>query len=576
MSIEMLSIGVVTMFISAGILIHSIYLIDDKNIVGVSIFWTSVIFTCTVLLCMKFSEDRKEKKKEGVYGVSWQDESTIASGPFAKIDKAADELSSSTAVALGSLERVEAFGRREKIERDLCTKTNVLHENARSLREESDNRATIRKEVMNLLTTAAEELDSLPEDLITRTNKILHSTDEADICTADLVTLNMENNDISQERDKYPFSPSRVLSSRFHYPPSSTKEKMGVHPIDAQRLQVSLVSLRKKLGEISHTTLLRLRNTSNEPIRLKSGVQLKDGKYVQSLHASDPNGNPQCFHLYPGTEIPPRTEVLVAARSRGGWFPTSGIAGKLTYTSYDERWTFEVSFRNDLIGNIRRCRVKAYPASDTDENSTEPSCKSKQFWQISKDEYDVRANNEIAISFDALHDEVTKASTRQRQSTLTLKSGFLMKKGRFGLGSQWQQLWCVLTPVEIVFSKGPSSIQQEKISLKYITKVMKDADRTTKNVIEIHTTLGLHYLSTKLHRECDNWIKSILDAVELISNHANPMSSSESQVNSSEASLSMRSVVHPSSVTSHVPFQTQMEDSIECVHRDKKTEILSV
>ena len=137
-----------------------------------------------------------------------------------------------------------------------------------------------KEEVMNLLTTAAEELDSLPEDLITRTNKILHSTDEADICTADLVTLNMENNDISQERDKYPFSPSRVLSSRFHYPPSSTKEKMGVHPIDAQRLQVSLVSLRKKLGEISHTTLLRLRNTSNEPIRLKSGVQLKDGKYV--------------------------------------------------------------------------------------------------------------------------------------------------------------------------------------------------------------------------------------------------------------------------------------------------------
>jgi hypothetical protein len=69
---------------------------------------------------------------------------------------------------------------------------------------------------------------------------------------------------------------------------------------------------------------------------------------------------------------------------RGGWFPTSGIAGKLTYTSYDESWTFEVSFRNDLIGNIRRCRVNAYPASDTDENSTEPSCKSKQFWQISK------------------------------------------------------------------------------------------------------------------------------------------------------------------------------------------------
>eukprot|EP00588_Corethron_pennatum_P004653 CAMPEP_0194297562 /NCGR_PEP_ID=MMETSP0169-20130528/59212_1 /TAXON_ID=218684 /ORGANISM="Corethron pennatum, Strain L29A3" /LENGTH=132 /DNA_ID=CAMNT_0039047405 /DNA_START=1 /DNA_END=396 /DNA_ORIENTATION=+ len=90
---------------------------------------------------------------------------------------------------------------------------------------------------------------------------------------------------------------------------------MSLNPIDAQRIPLSLGSLRRKLGEYSISTLLRIKNLSNGPLRLKSGVQLKQGSYIKSLNATDPNNGSVCYHLYPGTEIPPRSEVVVAARS---------------------------------------------------------------------------------------------------------------------------------------------------------------------------------------------------------------------------------------------------------------------
>lgn len=405
MSINMLSIGVVTMVIGAGILVDCVHLIQYNDVVSGRIFYSSVFVTCTSMLYMKFSEDRKEKKKEGVYDVSWQDQSTAENGPFAKIDKAAEELSRSSVAELGSLERAESFGRRERIERDFCANTQLLNYRTESLRGESDSRAKIRKEVLQLLTTAAEELDALPEELTSHTNKILYSIDEADMRTADLVTTQTESEHNLQEKEKLPIRPT--LGSKIRHRnilPSTSKELMGAHPIDAQRIPVSLGSLRKKLGEFSTTTLLRIKNTSNEPLRLKSGVQLEAGRYIKSLNANDPRGNEVCFHLYPGTEIPPWTEILIASHSFG-WFLPSGIAGKLVYTNHDESWTFEIIFRNNLFGNVRRCHVKAYPASRVGKDSIKSSEEDMQYWKISKDEYDGKANNEIVVSFKVVHEE---------------------------------------------------------------------------------------------------------------------------------------------------------------------------
>ena len=65
MSIEMLSIGVVTMFVSAGIYIHNVYLIQfEDGFVAGRIFYSIAFVTSAALLYMKFSEDRREEKRK--------------------------------------------------------------------------------------------------------------------------------------------------------------------------------------------------------------------------------------------------------------------------------------------------------------------------------------------------------------------------------------------------------------------------------------------------------------------------------------------------------------------------------
>lgn len=66
-TLNMLSLGVVTMFVTAGLLMHNRYLIEYKNasIYIPIIFWSIVVITSSTVLYMKFSEDKSEKKKAG-------------------------------------------------------------------------------------------------------------------------------------------------------------------------------------------------------------------------------------------------------------------------------------------------------------------------------------------------------------------------------------------------------------------------------------------------------------------------------------------------------------------------------
>ena len=578
MSIDMLSIGVVAMFITSGLLVHNVYRIEYDTFSASLIFWSIVVSTCTTMLYMKYSEDRKEKKKEGVYDVSWQDQNSV--GPFAKISKLAEELFSSTAAGLGSTERMENFGRLERKEIDLCAKTQTLHNRMECLQKESKSRTRIRKELLQLLTTATEELDALPEELTSRTNKLLHLIDECDTRTADLVTAHSEKNESQVQNSQSTTNFSRLQN---RYLTHIRDESKPLKPIDAQRIPVSLCQLRKKLGEISHTTLLRLRNRTNQPLRLKSGSQLNEGRYIKTLDASDPQGNNINYHLYPGTELPPKTEVLVAARSGGAWFPTSGIDGKIVYTNRDESWNFKVSFRNNLIGNVRRCRVEAYRMNESDDSSVKfnEEEEDREYWQISKDEYDSKANNEIIVCFDVLHgDEASKASFRQRRSSMIVKTGFLKRKMRFPLGLQWQKRWFVLTPHEIIYSLDEANKNQVKIALIDIKSVCEDTGMAKRNAFQIHTRLtesGPYCFSAKSPEEREDWIRNILDCVELLSEKSSGL-----QVDTSDGRSPMTREVEDSNAgslatTADSYVNGEADCSIECVHhKDRNIEVLPV
>ena len=180
---------------------------------------------------------------------------------------------------------MEQLEKQERQEREFCHPTPSLQHQVYQLRKESYQRRKNRKDILKLLTTAAEELDALPEELISKLSKILHDIDDADKRTADLVTME-DDDEIDGETRLSTRKSNRANSSNLHqFPrqPPTRRKPMTKYPIDAQRISVSLTSIRKKLGEIPLTTLLRIKNLADEPLRLKSGVQLKEGKYLHSF-----------------------------------------------------------------------------------------------------------------------------------------------------------------------------------------------------------------------------------------------------------------------------------------------------
>lgn len=577
-SIHLMSIGVVTMFVTAGLLIHMTYLIEYEVINAVPTFWAAVLVTSTTVIWLKVSEDRNEKKKLGVYDNSCLDHaSPIETGPFAKITKAAEELFSTAAVGLTSAERLESLSTQELTElKRHVIPSQQLHHRLASMQKESKSRAKTRQEILQLLTTAAEELDALPEELTSRLNKMLHKIDEEDTRTAELITMMTSADQTNLDRQASAGDWSRVarmppLSERGGRRNSNLKEPMPLHPMDAQRIPVSLVSLRRKLGEVALTTLLRIQNLSEEPLRLKSGVQLKDGKFFKSLQAHDPHHNSVCYHLYPGTEIPPRSEVVIAARSGGGWVPTSGIEGALVYTNRDESWVFKISFRSGLVKRIRTCHVKAYQdddkllqeeeddddALDTEDEDMTSKHQLEQYWTISRDILDHKANNEVEITIDQLlGDDAIKAAERSRQSTTILKAGYLHKNRSFGLRMVWQPKWFVLTPTELVFAADKTTNRKSKIALANIVVVRKGFDVVKKNVFEIQTKSAgraPYYLSAATSHERDDWIHKISQAT--------------------------RGLVGGDIVETeleHTPSDATCEGGIECIESERGTEILPV
>ncbi|CAB9525375.1 expressed unknown protein [Seminavis robusta] len=554
LAIHLMSMGVVAMFVTAGLLVHNQYLLEYEAPSAIFIFWATVVVTSGTVLFMKFSEDSMEKKKQGVYDISWQDGHNLESGPFAKIIRAAEELFSTAAQQLGSTERMESLNTRERAERNFCAKTKSLHHRVTSLRHEAERRSQTRQEVLQLLTTAAEELDALPEELTSRLNKILHDIDEADARTANLVTMQSEH---IREASQKEFS--RLQRSH----PRAT---MATAPIDAQRIPVALGSLRKKLGEMPLTTLLRVRNLSDEPLRLKSGLQLKTGKYIQTLNAQDKHDNAVNYYFYPVSEIPSRAEVVIVARSGGSnWIPTSGIDGEIVYENRDETWSFRIVFRNELVKNKRRCHVQAThvgassthdDADDTHGSSSEDDA-AEQYWQIRRDELDRKANNEVLVTIDGWRGgDARKAAHDHRRSSVSLKSGFLLKNRPFGLRLHWQQRWFELTPLEILYSQDMNSKQSSSIKIKDITSVQPGFDLVHKNVFEIHVNNREAYkLSAGTLQERDHWMQQILEVAGL---HDDDMADIEANVTSEDSA------------------GTPSQQGFECYVSDRGTEFMQV
>ncbi|KAL7515999.1 hypothetical protein ACHAWX_001059 [Stephanocyclus meneghinianus] len=403
-AIQALWIGVLFMFLTAGLLQHARYLIELDAPAAVACFWFTVSVAAITVITLKVREECKERRKQGCYDKSWLDiPDTI--GPMAKIANAADQLFSHAAVRLGSNDRRDQYKDRERTERAFSAQTEALHAKADSLLSDAERRAKTRTDVLKALTAASEELDALPQDLIANLNDLIHQVNDLDNATATSVTMpsryfsSEKNSDMDDGGD----------GSREVEPPKTTP--MKAKPIDAHRTAVSLTSLREKLGEIALTTLIRIRNMSEEPLRIKSGFHisrilkshcLPAEIYHWLLKSQDPAsrnlslaaekpGSRVTYHLFPIEEIPSRTEVVCVARSEGrNWIPTSGIKGDLIFVNPCQTVSFHISFSNSLNSDGRRCSVNAAVSPGTDVSDGN--------WRISKEIIDNQKNYEVLVS----------------------------------------------------------------------------------------------------------------------------------------------------------------------------------
>ena len=571
-SVNMMILGVVMMFVIAGLFNHAYYTITPYNsVAGAAIFWIFVVMATLTIVYMKVREDASERKKENVYDKSYLDAPTTK-GPMAKVKLAADELFTTHAVRLGSSKRETMYRERERSVNEFVADNSALYEKAEALRKNWEFRAKQRQDVLETLTAAVEEFDALPADLLERVNKIIHDVDEADKQTARYVSMPSKKTLAHRQTNFDRVDDDTITSKALPMPD---------RPIDAQHTSISLTSLRKKLGEFPLTTMIRIRNLTKEPLRLKSGVHLDAGLYIKDLEVpmvfTRPNrnrhvvGERAIYHLFPINEIPGRTEVVIAARSTGNkWFPTSGIDGELVFVNKSGTWIFHINFQNGVGLGGTTCMTKAMHYVDPKRRSDvliEPGEPEDSAWRVSHETIDQKRNNEFLVQIDVMppqyktiwstaddnFDEIgvgqgglnscegfemelgaivhnKEQDPHQQQMEKRPKpldsgetdpgSGVVLMKGimfeqvtvldpRF----MWQQRWCELSDSAVTVCQRAGATPDVKVYLDQITKVRAIPDMAARNVIHIYSN-GRKPIKLKapsaLNRE--QWIERISDA----------------------------------------------------------------
>ena len=433
-------------------------------------------------IILQLTEDKKEKRKQGPYSIEWQneiswddgDETTTRTDLYAKVNQSSERLMSGLHEAEAEPQKIERAKAREEEERAECAATVGLRERFDMLREQSVERRTIRERVVKLVTSAKEERDTLPEELTSELNRILWDVDDVDQRSQEIVELRSEHpmdlgdatlptedsaeKGMGTEGDQVAVQLSRTTSA--------PTLPMANNPLDAQMRDVVLTHIRTKLGDISRTTLIRIVNRSNEPLRIMAGRMLESGEYVDSsskliedsgrgVNTLTGGSVSKFYDLIPPDEIPPRTEVVIAARSSGAsWMPTSSIEGEIIYASRDRKWSFHISFANLLFKGTRFCHVKAMRADggEVANDQLRATASNVVHWEITKDERDRKENSEVIVCIDERRGREALQIMRETAGRdEVLLQGWLYKNSPSGLGLRWQKRWFVLTRLELQY-----------------------------------------------------------------------------------------------------------------------------
>ena len=102
------------------------------------------------------------------------------------------------------------------------------------------------------------------------------------------------------------------------------------------------------------------------------------------------------YHLFPIEEIPPRTEVVIVARSEGrNWIPTSGVKGELLFVNTRQTVSFQINFSNSMSNDGRVCYVNAAVSPNAELKDGQ--------WRISREIIDNQKNYEVLVTIIKSH-----------------------------------------------------------------------------------------------------------------------------------------------------------------------------
>ena len=149
------------------------------------------------------------------------------------------------------------------------------------------------------------------------------------------------------------------------------------------------------------------------------------------------------------------------------------------------------------------------PKNDTNDD---------EYWAISKDELDRKANNEVVVTIDVrkgTKEDVDRVRNEYQESQRTIKAGILYKNRPSGLRLYWQERYFILTSTELTYRKST-------IPLKNITKVqVGTGDLVHPHVFEIHVNHTIegrggtgrkepYKLAASTAADRDDWMNQIL------------------------------------------------------------------
>eukprot|EP01051_Picozoa_sp_SAG22_P009100 SAG22_NODE_733_length_7580_cov_2.329501_4_plen_596_part_00 len=264
--------------------------------------------------------------------------------------------------------------------------------------------------------------------------------------------------------------------------------------INSQKIEIG--PLQRHLASYKKTVLIRLRNTSNISLRLKSGAQLIGGQWLVDVGLRDAGGSMQATFA-PPTLIQPRTEVVVVAASRDVFgLARETPAGDLVYTPDkgvhpDQRdttgWRFRLEFKN-LNSGTRMCSVttldpdaregasSAKQLADgdllwgTDSAARKEShanllrlaeADSKEFWEVERQVLETGEQYEALFKF--IHKKgaaATDAALAARESMVEHYVGFLAKEPA-GVGL-WQKRWVELRRDSLRYYELKAGVDNEE------------------------------------------------------------------------------------------------------------------